>query len=270
MDVLNSHINPPAVKSASRATIVGRIPDQLTWSYNGFYVPSAQRNERTNAMSTIPVPDLSAMPLGADPTAGEQIEFFIRNADCIEAYAASTPFRRQRLVVKAIVDGNGLGGMRRDALKFLSQMVGRAQFGGKLNRGSPDIVTTRGRKASRSAAASATVPAPLKDSNGARTVAEHQPTIDMPSRDLLGDTNALLPTSSGPIGANDPGRPEITSYIKDQGFSSSLVSLLLDYRKDIDRHSLCIRLVNLETERRSLTLMPDDIRAALEWIEDAA
>lgn len=221
-------------------------------------------------MSNIPVPDLSAMPLGVDPTAAEQIEFFTLNARHIEAYAASIPFKRQRLVVKAIVDGNGLGGMRRDALKFLSQMVGRAQFGGKLNRARPAEVTTRGRKSSPSAAGSATVPAPLKGSNEARTVAVHQPNIDMPSRDLLGDTNALLPTSGGPIGANDPGRPEITSYIKDQGFSSSLVSLLLDYRKDIDRHSLCIRLVKLETEWRSFTLMPDDIRAALEWIEDAA
>ena len=220
-------------------------------------------------MSNIPVPDLSAMPLGVDPTAAEQIEFFALNAPHIEAYAASTPSKRQRLVVKAIVDGNGLGGMRRDALRFLSQMVGRAQFSGKLNRARPVEITTRGRKPSR-AAAGATVPSPLKDSDGARTVAEHQPTIDMPSRDLLGDTNALLPTSSGPIGANDPVRPEITSYIKDQGFSSSLVSLLLDYRKDIDRRSLCIRLVKLETEWRSFTLMPDDIRAALEWIEDAA
>lgn len=221
-------------------------------------------------MSTIPVPDLSAMPLGADPTAAEQIEFLILNADYIEAYAASTPSKRQRLVVKAIVDGNGLGGLRRDALKFLSQMVGRAQFGGRLNRARPFEVTTRGRKASLSAAVSATVPSPLKDSNGVRTAGEHQPAIEMPSRDLLGDAHQLLPTSSGPTGANDPRRPEITSFIKDQGFTPSLVSLLLDYRKDIDRHSLYTRLVKLETEWRSLAVMPDDIRRALEWIDDAA
>lgn len=221
-------------------------------------------------MSTLPVPDLSGMPLGADPTAAEQIEFFILNADSIEAYAASTPSKRQRLVVKAIVDGNGLGGMRRDALKFLSQMVGRAQFGGKLNRAKPFVVTTRGRKASRSAASSATHPAPLKDSNGAKSVAEHQLAIVMPSRDFLGDAHPLPPTPSGPTGVNDPPRPEITNYIKDQGFTSSLVSLLLDYRKDVDRQSLYTRLIKLETDWRNFTSMPDDIRAALEWIEDAA
>lgn len=217
-------------------------------------------------MSDIPVPDLSAMPLGVDPTAAEQIDFIAQNAAEIETYAASKPNKRQRLVVKAIVDGNNLGGMRRDALRFLSQLVGRAQFGGRLKRVMPYEVTTRGRKASRSAA----VPAPLLDSNEAKTEVAYQPVFKTPSADLLGDAYPVLGTSCGPIGVNNQRRPEINSWIKDQGFPSGLTSLLLDYRNNADGHSLYIRLAKLETEWRSFSSMPDDIRLALEWIENAA
>lgn len=221
-------------------------------------------------MTNISVPDLTGMPIGPDTTAAEQIEFLTLNDECVKAFAASKSLKRRRSVVDEIINLNGLTDLRRDAHKFLSKMVGNGQFADKLERNKAAAATTRGRKSSRQASVTASAQSSYRGKGKAHVEALPQPTSQMPSSDLISDDHQSLPTANRPTGVVTPRRPEITSFIKEQGFPQDLVRLLLDYRSNADPCSLKSRLRDLGIDWRSFQPIADDIRAALEWIDAAA